>query len=155
MGLAGMAFALLGADVVLTDTTDPVMNLLRRNAEQNMTPASLRLKEASWALDIAGKVSVAELDWTQPAHFSRLAPPFDYVIATDCVYSETAVPHFLSAVLAMTGKRTSVVICNEFRSKTVHDTFMAAFSGCFAIRKVPLSRMDPEYQESKLFCAED
>lgn len=148
MGLAGMAFALLGADVVLTDTTEPVLALLRRNVEQNMTPAALRLNDAAWAVDVAGSVTVEELDWSQPEHYSKpaLAPPFDFVLAADCVYSETAVPHFLNAVLAMCGRRTSVVVCNEFRSKMVHDVFITEFSKWFAMRKVPLNRMDPAYQ---------
>lgn len=146
MGLAGMAFALLGADVVLTDTTDPVMALLRRNAETNFTPAALKLKDAAWALGIAGTVTVQELDWANTDHYEALHPPFDYVIAADCVYNETAVPHFLNTVLAMVGHRTTVAICNEFRSQSVHDIFMAEFSRHFTVKKVPMSRMDPDYQ---------
>lgn len=41
MGLGGLAFALLGADVVLSDMA-PVLPLLRRNYENNLSPAALR-----------------------------------------------------------------------------------------------------------------
>lgn len=41
MGLAGLALALVGADVVLTDTAE-VLPLLRRNSEANLSPAALR-----------------------------------------------------------------------------------------------------------------
>ena len=146
MGLAGMAFALLGADVVLTDTTDPVLSLLKRNADANITPIALKLKDAAWAVGVAGHVSVAELDWANPEHYPPLNPPFDYVIAADCVYNELAVPHFLNAVLAMTGPRTSVAICNEFRSQSVHDVFMQEFSKHFTVKKVPMNKMAAEYQ---------
>lgn len=146
MGLAGMAFALLGADVALTDTTDAVMALLRRNVDTNMTAAALKLKDAEWAVSVAGKVSVSELDWSNKSHYEALNPPFDYVIAADCVYSEVAVPHFLNAVLAMAGPKGTIVVCNEFRSQTVNDIFMAEFSRHFSIKKVPMNKMESEYQ---------
>ncbi len=41
MGLGGLAFAMLGADVLLTDVA-AVLPLLRRNYENNMSPAALR-----------------------------------------------------------------------------------------------------------------
>ena len=140
-----MAMALCGADVVLTDTTEPVLTLLRRNVDANCTPIALRLKDAAWAAEVAGTITVAELDWANEEHYARLNPPFDYVIAADCVYSETAVPHFLKAVLAMSGPRTLVAICNEFRSQTVHDLFIEEFMKHFTIRKVPMSKMHAEY----------
>ena len=146
MGLAGMAFALLGADVALTDITDPVLALLRRNVDSNMTKAALNLKDAAWAVGVAGKVSVSELDWSNKSHYAALEPPYDYVIAADCVYSEVAVPHFLNAVQSMTGPKSIVVVCNEFRSSTVNDLFMAEFSRHFSIKKVAMNKMDSEYQ---------
>ncbi len=41
MGLGGLAFAMLGADVLLTDVA-AVLPLLRRNYENNMSPPALR-----------------------------------------------------------------------------------------------------------------
>lgn len=161
VGLAGMAFALLGADVCLTDTTEPVLALLRRNVETNITPTALRLRtrssvggdfessiNASWqfSADTVGTVTVAELDWGQEDHYAAVNPPFDFVLAADCVYSEAAVPYFLRVVLAMAGSKGIVIICNEFRSQTVHDLFMKEFGEHFAIKKVSSSRMDAEYQ---------
>ncbi len=148
MGLAGMAFALLGADVALTDTTDAVMALLRRNVDTNMSQAALKLKDADWAIDVAGKVSVAELDWSNTSHYEALNPPFDYIIAADCVYSEKAVPHFLNCCLAMAAGnlKSTIVVCNEFRSQSVHDIFMAEFSKHMNIKKVPMNKFEAEYQ---------
>lgn len=44
---------------------------------------------ASWATCL-GKVSVAELDWTKPEQVAPLQPPFDYVLAADCIYHVSA-----------------------------------------------------------------
>jgi protein N-lysine methyltransferase METTL21D len=41
MGLAGLALAMLGANVMLTDVKE-VLPLLRRNYENNLSPAALR-----------------------------------------------------------------------------------------------------------------
>ena len=41
MGLGGLAFAMLGADVLLTDVA-AVLPLLRRNYDNNLSPAALR-----------------------------------------------------------------------------------------------------------------
>ena len=37
---------------------------------------------------VVGKVHVVELDWKQREQCATLKPPFDYVIAADCVYHE-------------------------------------------------------------------
>lgn len=148
MGLAGMDFSLLGASVVLTDVGEDVLSLLRRNVDTNLTPSALKLNDVAWAVSAAGAVSVAELDWSRPEQYSAVRgdAPFDFVLAADCVYSEAAVPHFLAVVLAMTGPRTVTVITNEFRSATVHEMFMQQFGQYFTIRRVPVSRMDAQFQ---------
>ena len=46
MGLGGLAFAMLGCDVLLTDVA-AVLPLLRRNYENNLSPAALRGAPAS------------------------------------------------------------------------------------------------------------
>ncbi|PRW45241.1 hypothetical protein C2E21_6339 [Chlorella sorokiniana] len=145
MGLAGMALALLGAEVVFTDIGD-VLPLLRRNVEQNISPAALKLRDAGWAASEVGRTSVASLDWSDRSCYADFKPPYDFILAADCVYSELAVPHLLATVLAMGGPRTQAIITNEFRSQTVHDEFMAQFGRHFTIRKVAAGKMDANYQ---------
>ncbi|KAI3426281.1 hypothetical protein D9Q98_008654 [Chlorella vulgaris] len=145
MGLAGMAMALQGADVAFTDIGD-VLPLLRRNVEQNISTAALKLKDAAWAAAEVGKARVASLDWSCPACYADFSPPYDFILAADCVYSELAVPHLLATVLHMSGPRTQTIITNEFRSQSVHDIFMQQFGNHFAIRKVALGKMDPNFQ---------
>ena len=90
-------------------------------------------------------MAVCELDWANSEQYKAVQPPYDYIIAADCVYSETVVPHFLNAVRAMAGPRTSIAICNEFRSESVQAVFMTEFSKHFTMRKVAMNKMDAEY----------
>ncbi|EFN56375.1 hypothetical protein CHLNCDRAFT_144895 [Chlorella variabilis] len=145
MGLAGMALALLGADVAFTDIGD-VLPLLQRNVDQNISTAALKVKDAAWAAAEVGAARVASLDWSDPACYAAFHPPYDFILAADCVYSELAVPHLLAAVLHMGGPRTQTIVANEFRSQTVHDLFMQRFGRHFTIRKVAPNKMDANYQ---------
>lgn len=143
-GLVGMCFALVGAEVTLTDITDAVLDTLRHNVEYNLSPATLRLNQSQMA-DAVGRVDVVELDWSIKSHFERVAPPVDYVVAADCVYNEESVSMFLDAVQALFGPRTIGLVCNEFRSESVHAEFMSKFGANFSMKKVPSSKMDKKY----------
>jgi hypothetical protein len=48
------------------------------------------VKDAAWAAAEVGKVRVASLDWADPACYAAFAPPYDFLLAADCVYSELA-----------------------------------------------------------------
>ncbi|KAG2496390.1 hypothetical protein HYH03_005617 [Edaphochlamys debaryana] len=155
MGLAGMAFAMVGADVVLTDAAE-VLGLLRVNAENNMSPAAIRLarghQHGTWA-DSAGGVTVAELDWTKPeqCHAPPLSPPYDFVLAADCIYHETLTEHFHRTVMDVTNEKSTVVVCNELRSHSVQGRFMELFTATHTIKSVPHSKMDETYQHPNIF----
>ena len=56
MGLGGLALALLGASVVLTDTAE-VLPMLTSNYERNLSPAALRSSGSALA-DAVGAVEV-------------------------------------------------------------------------------------------------
>eukprot|EP00890_Picochlorum_soloecismus_P000506 jgi/Picsp_1/1456/NSC_04935-R1_s-adenosylmethionine-dependent methyltransferase domain-containing protein len=148
MGFAGMAFALMGANVILTDITEPVLELLRHNVSYNLSKAALRLRCEKQAAEEVGDLSVQELDWAQVEHYDRVNPPIDYILAADCVYNEKSVPVFLQAVIGLMGQRSTAIICNEFRSQTVHDEFMKQFGCFFNIRKVPSTKMDKNYRHA-------
>ena len=64
------------------------------------------------AAQMAGHVTIQELDWSNEEHYQHVKPPFDYVLAADCVYHEQIVEDFLRTVLAMThSKSTGQSIC--------------------------------------------
>lgn len=148
-GICGMALALLGADIKLTDITEPVLNLLQYNMNYNLTPATLRLRGHEVAAEGLSQVSVTveEFDWRKEEQIeaARASGPVDYVVAADCVYNEEAVSYFLNAVLALCGSRTTCMVCNEFRSQSVHDEFMRKFAEYFVIRKATKTKMYKEF----------
>lgn len=141
-GLAGMCLALMGANVVMTDITSKVLDLLTQNVEYNLSPASLRLNSG---ISECGETDVQELDWANPDHIARFNPPIDFIVAADCVYNEASVAIFLDTILALWGPRTVGAICNEFRSESVHSEFQKQFSERFTIKKVATSKMNKEY----------
>ncbi|KAG2442095.1 hypothetical protein HYH02_009584 [Chlamydomonas schloesseri] len=153
MGLAGMAFAMVGANVVLTDTVD-VLPLLRINYETNLSPAAVRLarghQHGTWA-DGAGTVEVQELDWTKPEQVAPLHPPFDYVLAADCIYHEGLTEDFHRTVMQVTNEKSTVVVCNELRSHSVQGRFMSLFTATHSIKSVPHAKMDDKYQHQNIF----
>ncbi|CAG9466631.1 unnamed protein product [Pedinophyceae sp. YPF-701] len=153
MGLGGMALAMLGADVVLTDVED-VLPLLRRNVAVNLQAGEhagvLAGRDPQWSGKV-GQAEVARLDWTTwQQDIPPLSPPFDIVLAADCVYHEDLVVDLFHTVEALCGPRSVFVSSQEFRSQAVHDAFMAAFARGFSIRKVPASKMDPEHSHPSI-----
>lgn len=55
---------------------------------------------------MVGRVTVQELDWSVPDHYSAVIPPFDYVLAADCVYHEHIIEDLLRTVLAVTHSKS-------------------------------------------------
>lgn len=150
-GVAGLALALLGADVILTDVA-PVLPLLRTNADVNIGPAARRFLPGGSGS--AGAVAVLEYDWLQPDTWAPVLAggPADYILMCDCVYKEAMVGPLLSAVLALCGpgRKTTCVVVNEFRSASVHAAWTDTFSQHFTWRKVPRARMHPTYQHAAI-----
>eukprot|EP00201_Polytomella_parva_P019245 CAMPEP_0175055554 /NCGR_PEP_ID=MMETSP0052_2-20121109/10152_1 /TAXON_ID=51329 ORGANISM="Polytomella parva, Strain SAG 63-3" /NCGR_SAMPLE_ID=MMETSP0052_2 /ASSEMBLY_ACC=CAM_ASM_000194 /LENGTH=216 /DNA_ID=CAMNT_0016320427 /DNA_START=333 /DNA_END=983 /DNA_ORIENTATION=+ len=147
-----MAFAMVGAEVILTDTAD-VLDKLRINCNNNLSPAAVRLAKAghrghgSWA-DFFGSIQVNELDWTRAEeHIAKLEfqPPVDFVLAADCIYREDLTEAFYDTVRRLTNEKSTVVVCNEFRSKTVHDRFMELFKATHNVKLMTKNKMDPEF----------
>lgn len=91
------------------------------------------------------------LDWMDPATYGAVQPPFDYVVAADCVYSEAAVPHFLGALKAMSTRKTRIIVTNEFRSASVHDEFLKECKRLeLGLRKIPSSKLDEAYEHPSI-----
>lgn len=56
---------------------------------------------------MVGRVIVQELDWSIPEQYEIVNPPFDYILAADCVYHEEIVESFLRTVLAVTHSKST------------------------------------------------
>jgi predicted nicotinamide N-methyase len=99
---------------------------------------------------------VAELRWGVDADIdavvAELPGRIDYVLAADCVYNEAAVGTLLDTIrklLERRGKRTTkVLVCNEYRSDTVHAAFLEQFgaAGLGPLKKEKEGSMHPEYK---------
>lgn len=127
-GLLGLACACFGAKVVLSDFWDSTLALLHANAAANAT----RIAEAG-----GGPLHVAKFDWRQPFPISRedvtalsqkraaasadalqeTAPSsggyFDFVVGTDILFSEEAVPLVVGVLALVCDSTTRVLLGNE------------------------------------------
>ena len=75
-GFVGMSLAQAGAEVVLTDGSQQVVDKLHANVNQNQFPIT---------------PEVRRLQWGNPEDFSGLAgAQFDLIVASECVYGESA-----------------------------------------------------------------
>eukprot|EP00892_Ulva_mutabilis_P003871 jgi/Ulvmu1/1856/UM012_0012.1 len=142
-GLAGLAAAMLGSSVVLTDVAS-VVPLIEQNIRLNF-------ESAAWAQQAAlrqqfGAAAAAELDWTVPQQLDSFRGPYELVLCTDCVYHEHLVRDLARVVLHCAGSKTTVLVCNEFRSASVHAEFKRVFGGHFVLRAVGRKHMDAAYQ---------
>jgi predicted nicotinamide N-methyase len=102
-GLAGMAAAMMGGLVTLTDVAD-VLPLLRENV-------ALNYSTSTWAQHVAlraqfGTIDVCELDWTKPMQLSKFSP-VQFILAADCVYHETLLQDLLRVILHCSDTKTS------------------------------------------------
>ncbi|CAI5500985.1 unnamed protein product [Closterium sp. Naga37s-1] len=147
-GLAGLGFALLGCDTVLTDEA-LVLPLLFRNVTRLQSQASMDAAADSF-LGSVGSVEVAELWWGNAQHIAQVGPPFDAIVATDVVYVEDSVPALLATMLSLSHPRTPILLGYEFRSATVHDRLHAYAKQMFDVKKVPATKLHAEYQHPSI-----
>eukprot|EP00798_Chlamydomonas_sp_ICE-L_P020772 gene20772-27596_t len=97
-----------------------------------------------------GTVTVKELDWMKPEQVDNFSPPYDFVLAADCIYHEDIVVHFHKIVMAVTDAKSQVVVVNELRSHSVQNRFLELFSETHVIKKVAHSKMDETYQHENI-----
>lgn len=143
MGLSGFGMALLGAaEVVQTDQKE-VLPLLRANASRARTEAFNK------AVTLP-PIEARELDWGNAEHAAACGPPFDFVVATDCVYSEALVAPLLQTMLHVSNSRTRIVVMNERRSLSVEEVFHREARKLFHVHRVPQAKMDPRYQHEDI-----
>lgn len=89
---------------------------------------------------------MCELDWSDAGARAALKPPFDFLLAADCVYSEAAVPAFLDCLAALSSSRSRILVANEFRCARVHEAFELGCKATFVLRRVPAARLHPDYR---------
>ncbi|CAM9952885.1 unnamed protein product, partial [Hapterophycus canaliculatus] len=91
-GLTSIYAVLRGADVTITDmdTAKCVANVDMNLGERGL----------------AGKACVRRLQWDCAAELALLEPPYDVVIAGDCLYEEACISPLLKTMWALAGPDT-------------------------------------------------
>jgi len=130
-GLLGIALAMLGCEVTLTDMKE-MLELLAVNVNGNTLEAQHRPR-------------VAELDWTEE-DLSRFKPPFEFIVGTDVVFLESLVAPLIATLLALSDRRSQIFICVEQRNESAHELFLEKAKEHFTVKKIPTSKLDPEFQ---------
>ena len=85
---------------------------------------------------------------SEGASLSPPPPPshhYDFILAADCVYKEDILPTLRDVILALSSRKTVVVVANELRSHSVAAAFDATFAPHFTMKRVPRAKMDAEY----------
>eukprot|EP00850_Spirogloea_muscicola_P013073 SM000087S23355 [mRNA] locus=s87:265381:268142:+ [translate_table: standard] len=143
-GLAGLGFALLGGNVLLTDQAE-VLPILMRNADRNSTRAQLTAHDHS-SIGHVGTVEVAELQWGNEKHIAAANGPYDYIVATDVAYNEQLVEPLVDTILSLSTSSTTILVGQESRSTIVDALLLKKCKQHFTVKKVSHSKLHPEYQ---------
>ncbi|CAM9222964.1 unnamed protein product, partial [Discosporangium mesarthrocarpum] len=140
-GLAGMYFALMGAHVTFTDLPE-VVPLLERNVTSNLSGLGKKEGLKKGKEDGRPRIKV-KYCWGDP--IDSLSPPYDYVVACDCVYVERLVDVLVDSISRVVGRGTTVLVASEKREELTHARFWERMSEGFTIRQAPRRHMDSRY----------
>jgi len=118
-GLVGILVALLGAETILTDKDDQIP-ILKSNVELNLKNST--------------KVRVEKLLWVEDV--SHLSPPFDVVIASECIYYENLVEPLCKTLTELCDKNTHVYLSYEEHNPESVEAFFNSAKKTFEIKQV-------------------
>ncbi|CAM9468607.1 unnamed protein product [Phaeothamnion confervicola] len=137
-GLAGLAFALQGADVVMTDLP-AVIPILEKNATMNVGSLNTEV------LGFKPSIKVQPYCWGDPVGELADEPPWDFIVACDCVYVESLVAILVDSLERLAGKNTTVIVASEKRELDTYDLFKRRLGENFTIRRAPRKSMHRKY----------
>eukprot|EP00937_MAST-01D_sp_MAST-1D-sp2_P002551 g2551.t1 len=121
VGLCGIAAAMMGARVVLTERDD-LLPLLRANVGAAQVQAAVRAA--------GGSASAQPLDWTQKGAVARLSASrggFDLILGADVVYAQAPLGALCSTLceLCPAGAETTLLLAYRERNAAVEGRFFA------------------------------
>eukprot|EP01018_Ginkgo_biloba_P000546 Gb_17486 [translate_table: standard] len=126
-GIPGLAAAVLGADVVLTDIQALVPGL-QRNVDEN---------------GLGEKAKVETLVWGDDC--SMLSPPVDFILISDLLYDATAMPALCHTLKELSNENTEILVACEIRFGISDCLEMIKAEG-FILSKVPQHHLHPDWQ---------
>lgn len=74
-----------------------------------------------------------------------LSPPYDFVVACDCVYVERLVESLVSSMTRVSGRGTTVLVASEKREEVTYAKFRERLAEDFTVRQAPRRHMDKDY----------
>ncbi|GAB5356994.1 hypothetical protein AAMO2058_000335700 [Amorphochlora amoebiformis] len=102
-GIVGISVASMGANVVVTDREEKLLQLVKKNIDMN--------QEAIIAG--GGSVETKQMDWGNRETTSKVAitcGPFDYIIASDVLYSSPSHINLVETLWQCAGVDTKIII---------------------------------------------
>jgi len=135
-GMGGIACAHImkgASQIVLTDQAQ-VLSIIEENVARNRD----RIPELE-------KVSVREFEWGSDvkAFKDPVSPPFDWIIACDCIAPIFPLHLLLKSMIELSDENTTILIGSEQRQFT--QSFWDGARGAFDITVIPEEDMDPRY----------
>lgn len=86
---------------------------------------------------------VVEYCWGMP--LDRLNPPYDFVVACDCVYVERLVEDLVSSMASVSDRGTAVLVASEKREEITYAKFRERMARDFTVRPVSKRHMNKSY----------
>lgn len=135
IGLTGLALALFGAHVTLTDLPEVVSGPLARNVERN----------AAAVAAAGGSACARPLAWGDESHLAALGGGrWDVLVAADVVYRRALFMPLVSSVRALAGPGTHVLIAGLKRWRWESEFWRELVRAGFAQRVEVWAQPQPE-----------
>lgn len=140
-GMGGIVAAQImkgASQIVLTDQAQ-VLSIIEENVARNRD----RIPELE-------KVSVREFEWGSDikAFTDPVSPPFDWIIACDCIAPIFPLDLLLKSMIELSNENTTILIGSEHRQFT--QSFWDGAKAVFDITTVPEADMDPKFSDDDI-----
>ena len=76
---------------------------------------------------------------------SSAPPPYDYVIACDCVFTESLIPDFVRTIRDACGPRSIVYVAHEIRDEDANNLFLRILREDFTVKSIPTAKQHPDF----------
>lgn len=132
VGVLGIALAMAGANVIMTDL-EHITPLAQENADLNSAVTK-------------GDLKVVTFPWGEDPQAAGLHPP-DLLVAADVLYEPQYYDKLLDSLVRLHGPQTKTYLCYRHRGSYLEETFEGrARAAGFRVEKVPDDQLGTDYQ---------
>jgi len=137
-GLVGISLALglaANANTVILSDMPELIPLLRKNIDSNNCSSIAAASSLAWGESV-----------------QHLNPPFDLIIASDCLWVEYLVQPFVKSLVDLSDHNSTILISHEERARKTEERFVEIASQYFHIDYVSISllNLDNHYNQVPL-----